>query len=281
MLRRRRRRAPERRRGGALASARPCGVTLESAARLSVVHRLELLLVHAALGADPVVRQVVERRARLDAVVRVADLGIVDVAADGAHVLHARPPRSRNRVLSAVRRRAGGAVKPTVASGLRGMPTPRDTLRRRAGHRETKRSNMTTPHDHPRDWWQRPGLEARPLPPVAGMVVRGGHVAPFRLAVPCAPPQSVSRRGHSAQAGCYSGFDGAARAAAHCTENAVPRARRPSMKYVCTVCGYVYDPEVGDPDNGVEPGTAFDDLPDDWVCPECGVDKEEFEPVDD
>jgi len=113
-----------------------------------------------------------------------------------------------------------------------------------------------------------PGLEARPLPPVAGMVVRGGHVAPFRLAVPCAPPQSVSRRGHSAQAGCYSGFDGAARAAAHCTENAVPRARRPSMKYVCTVCAYVYDPEVGDPDNGVEPGTAFDDLPDDWVCPE-------------
>ena len=43
------------------------------------------------------------------------------------------------------------------------------------------------------------------------------------------------------------------------------------MKYVCTVCAYVYDPEVGDPDNGVEPGTAFDDLPDDWVCPECGV----------
>src|SRR5665647_2063303 len=149
---------------------------------------------------------------------------------------------------------------------------------------------MTTPHDHPRDWWQRPGLEARggrllvagrdaetlarehgtplfvydlthieenvralqgahvlldvrevvdekrravlagqrlgvasgdeqaagpglearPLPPVARVVVRGGHVAPFRLAAPCAPPQSVSRRGHSAQAGCYSGFDGGA-----------------------------------------------------------------------
>jgi len=53
------------------------------------------------------------------------------------------------------------------------------------------------------------------------------------------------------------------------------------MKYVCTVCDYVYDPEVGDPDNGVEPGTAWEDLPDDWVCPECGVDKDDFEPLDD
>ena len=48
-------------------------------------------------------------------------------------------------------------------------------------------------------------------------------------------------------------------------------------KYVCTVCGYVYDPEVGDPDAGIEPGTAFEDLPEDWVCPECGVGKDEFE----
>ncbi len=48
-------------------------------------------------------------------------------------------------------------------------------------------------------------------------------------------------------------------------------------KYICTVCDYVYDPEVGDPDNGVEPGTAFEDLPDDWVCPDCGVEKSEFE----
>jgi len=52
-------------------------------------------------------------------------------------------------------------------------------------------------------------------------------------------------------------------------------------KYVCTVCDYLYDPEVGDPDNGIEPGTAFEDLPDDWVCPECGVEKEEFEAVAD
>lgn len=47
-------------------------------------------------------------------------------------------------------------------------------------------------------------------------------------------------------------------------------------KYVCDVCGYVYDPAVGDPDNDVEPGTAFADIPDDWVCPECGVDKDSF-----
>jgi rubredoxin len=48
-------------------------------------------------------------------------------------------------------------------------------------------------------------------------------------------------------------------------------------KYVCTVCGYVYDPAVGDPDNGVEPGTPFAKLPDDWVCPVCGASKDQFE----
>ena len=48
-------------------------------------------------------------------------------------------------------------------------------------------------------------------------------------------------------------------------------------KYVCKVCGYVYDPEKGDPDNGIEPGTKFEDLPDDWVCPVCGAGKEDFE----
>ena len=49
-------------------------------------------------------------------------------------------------------------------------------------------------------------------------------------------------------------------------------------KYVCEVCGYVYDPAVGDPDNGVAPGTAFEDLPDDWVCPLCCVGKDQFVP---
>lgn len=48
-------------------------------------------------------------------------------------------------------------------------------------------------------------------------------------------------------------------------------------KYECTICGYVYDPEIGDPDNGIEPGTAFDELPDTWVCPLCGVSKEDFD----
>ena len=49
-------------------------------------------------------------------------------------------------------------------------------------------------------------------------------------------------------------------------------------KYVCDVCGYVYDPAEGDPDNGIDPGTAFEDLPDDWVCPLCGVGKDQFSP---
>lgn len=48
------------------------------------------------------------------------------------------------------------------------------------------------------------------------------------------------------------------------------------MKYVCDVCGYVYDEAVGDPDNGIAPGTKFEDLPDDWTCPTCGVDKSNF-----
>lgn len=58
-------------------------------------------------------------------------------------------------------------------------------------------------------------------------------------------------------------------------------AKKPaaSAKYRCKVCGYIYDPERGDPDNGIKAGTAFKDLPDDWKCPECGVNKEQFEKV--
>lgn len=48
------------------------------------------------------------------------------------------------------------------------------------------------------------------------------------------------------------------------------------MKYECTVCGWVYDEEVGAPDEGIEPGTKFEDLPEDFVCPLCGVGKEDF-----
>ena len=51
-------------------------------------------------------------------------------------------------------------------------------------------------------------------------------------------------------------------------------------KYVCEPCGYEYDPEVGDPDNGIAAGTAFEDLPEDWVCPICGLGKDVFVKVD-
>lgn len=51
-------------------------------------------------------------------------------------------------------------------------------------------------------------------------------------------------------------------------------------KYTCVPCGYIYDPAVGDPDNGIAAGTAFEDLPEDWVCPECGAEKEYFEPAE-
>lgn len=48
--------------------------------------------------------------------------------------------------------------------------------------------------------------------------------------------------------------------------------------YMCEVCGYIYDPELGDPDSGIAPGTAFVDIPDDWHCPQCGADKSSFKP---
>lgn len=51
-------------------------------------------------------------------------------------------------------------------------------------------------------------------------------------------------------------------------------------KWKCLMCDYVYDPALGDPDNGVEPGTGFEDIPDDWICPVCGVGKDQFERVD-
>lgn len=47
-------------------------------------------------------------------------------------------------------------------------------------------------------------------------------------------------------------------------------------KYICEPCGYEYDPEVGDPDGGIAPGTAFEDLPEDWLCPICGLGKDVF-----
>lgn len=50
------------------------------------------------------------------------------------------------------------------------------------------------------------------------------------------------------------------------------------MNYICELCGYVYKPCNGDVDNGIEPNTDYEDLPDDWVCPLCGASKEDFEP---
>jgi rubredoxin len=51
-------------------------------------------------------------------------------------------------------------------------------------------------------------------------------------------------------------------------------------KYVCVVCGLIYDPALGLPDDGIAPGTAFEDIPDSWECPDCGVSKADFEPVE-
>lgn len=51
-------------------------------------------------------------------------------------------------------------------------------------------------------------------------------------------------------------------------------------KYICTVCQWVYDPAIGDPESGIAAGTAFEDIPEDWCCPLCGVGKEDFEPVE-
>lgn len=50
-------------------------------------------------------------------------------------------------------------------------------------------------------------------------------------------------------------------------------------KYECTICGWVYDPEVGDPVGGIAAGVAFEDLPDDWVCPQCGAEKDMFQKI--
>lgn len=61
-------------------------------------------------------------------------------------------------------------------------------------------------------------------------------------------------------------------------EDAEPKAEK--QLYQCTVCGFIYDPEIGDPDSGIAPGTDFEDIPEDWMCPVCGVTKQDFKPMD-
>ncbi|MBC7907459.1 MAG: rubredoxin [Rhodospirillaceae bacterium] len=51
-------------------------------------------------------------------------------------------------------------------------------------------------------------------------------------------------------------------------------------KYVCVVCNFVYDPALGMPEDGIAAGTAFEDIPETWSCPDCGVSKADFEPVE-
>jgi rubredoxin len=61
----------------------------------------------------------------------------------------------------------------------------------------------------------------------------------------------------------------------------LPEEPMSKKRYRCIICGFVYDPETGDPEGGIVPGTAFEDIPDTWVCPECGATKSDFEQMGD
>jgi rubredoxin len=52
------------------------------------------------------------------------------------------------------------------------------------------------------------------------------------------------------------------------------------MQYECQNCAYIYDPEIGDPEGGIDPGTPFSEIPEDWICPVCGAEKSQFEPLE-
>ncbi len=58
------------------------------------------------------------------------------------------------------------------------------------------------------------------------------------------------------------------------------KGNKMAAKWRCTVCGYIYEPENGDPENNVSPGTPFEAIPDEWVCPICGASKDKFEPLE-
>ena len=57
-------------------------------------------------------------------------------------------------------------------------------------------------------------------------------------------------------------------------------ATETSRLWICESCGFIYDPEEGDPDGGIDPGTAFEDIPEDWYCPVCGARKADFSPFE-
>jgi rubredoxin len=59
-----------------------------------------------------------------------------------------------------------------------------------------------------------------------------------------------------------------------------PTKEKKMDKYICKVCGYIYDPDAGDPDSGITPGTSFEEIPDNWVCPLCGVGKDQFDKME-
>jgi len=62
--------------------------------------------------------------------------------------------------------------------------------------------------------------------------------------------------------------------------NKITKKQKQMKKFECEPCGYIYDPELGDPESGIKPGTSFEDLPEDWVCPLCGAGKEDFAEVE-
>jgi rubredoxin len=76
---------------------------------------------------------------------------------------------------------------------------------------------------------------------------------------------------------CFKPLAGAGSVAQCETETMKEKGDSTMARYVCTVCGYVYDPKAGDPDNDIPEGTSFEDLPEDWTCPVCGAGKSEFE----
>jgi rubredoxin len=65
-----------------------------------------------------------------------------------------------------------------------------------------------------------------------------------------------------------------------CDHHPSPGASLRRVKYMCESCGFIYDPEVGDPDGGIPPGTEFEDIPETWFCPVCGARKRDFEPYE-